>query len=52
MTASSTKDVFWPDFLFRFAATSLTCMGIVAAAFLVMQLAVEIQLLAGVRPIP
>ena len=26
MTASSTKDVFWPDFLFRFAATSLTCM--------------------------
>ena len=46
-----TKD-FRMEGLFRLAAGYLTLMGIVGAGFLLMQLAVEIQLLAGVRPIP
>jgi hypothetical protein len=52
MIASSTREIFRPDGLLRFTAMSLTCVGIIAAAFLLMQLAVEVQLLAGVRPLP
>jgi hypothetical protein len=45
----SAKDLWRAEGLFQVALTYLTLMGIVGAGFLLMQLAVEIQLLAGVH---